>query len=135
MQSYGGQGFEDNEEDEEDDGSDGNNHDDYNPEVDDEDYDPYGIDDDDDDVEGMEGSQGADGGKQTKDGVGTSSQGSVLGSRDAYADLEDNEDIFANVDSDEERMGLAVNSDREPEDEFPEFNPNTDMKKPEFCKG
>ncbi|XP_024200093.1 kinesin-related protein 4-like [Rosa chinensis] len=139
MQSYGGQGFEDNEEDEEDDGSDGNNDDDYNPEVDDEDYDPYGIDDDDDDddddVEGMEGSQGADGGKQTEDGVGTSSQGSVLGSIDAYADLEDNEDMFANVDSDEERMGPAVNSDGEPEDEFPEFNPNTDMKKPEFCKG
>ncbi|XP_024190629.1 uncharacterized protein LOC112194646 [Rosa chinensis] len=88
MQSYGGQAFQD-------DGPDGSEDDDYIPEVDDEDYDAYGIDDDD---EWLEGVEREDGGLQTEVGIGTSSQGSILESKDEFADLEDNENMFREVD-------------------------------------
>ncbi|XP_062020915.1 uncharacterized protein LOC133737360 [Rosa rugosa] len=47
-------------------------------------------------------------------------------------EFEDNEAMFGFQDSDDENLGFTINSDGELEDEGLEFNPKSDMKKPEF---
>lgn len=70
--------------------------------------------------------------------IGVITQGSTGAGFFSEEDMlvEDNEDMYETVDSNEELIDHATNSDGEREDDdFPEFNPKTDMKNPQFSKG
>ncbi|XP_062014217.1 uncharacterized protein LOC133730686 [Rosa rugosa] len=124
LQSYGGgEGIEVDHEDE--DRTSSSEDDDYNPIPKDDDYDQYGVDDDDwlDDVEHEEASH--------KKGE---SEGTV-GTTHEEPDFEDNEDMFAEQESDEEPPNYIVNFDGEKEEIGLYFNPKTDMRRPVFKLG
>ncbi|KAK9929541.1 hypothetical protein M0R45_026636 [Rubus argutus] len=104
---------------------------DYTPVFDGDDYDQYGVDDDWlDDMDGEFNEAG--------EWIGADTGASIVASFfvDEDMQVEDNEEMFGAVDSDEEAIGHEANSDDEGgTNDFPEFNPKTDMKNPQFSKG
>lgn len=131
MQSFGGV-FEANDEYDESKDVDGSEDAHYVPQFADEEYEDYGIDDD----EWFEGVEMEDGSNVTTLVVEYSQGlGAAKGVQENDQQFEDNEDMFGGQNSDEERLGKTINSDGELEDDFPEFNPKTDMKNPVFVKG
>ncbi|XP_024164251.1 uncharacterized protein LOC112171277 [Rosa chinensis] len=103
---------------------------DYRPHFEDDEYGDYGWDDD--WLEDMEGEFDVFG-----ESIGPSTQvkAAVGSTVEEEFVVEDNEDMYIAVDSDEEVLGGAANSDGEIGDDFLEFNPKSDMNDPQFKLG